>query len=329
MKKDNKNQEGSPEKKEAVFNIHKMPKGYKFGRFESHEERPDGKSTGTSHKKSKKIGFLIIIFGIIFVLFLAYLMFSYIQNPSFQLFSGRDRTIEVEESVTPPLSLDEDEPDPVDIIEEDIEEVIDDENIVDDFIEEDLEDLAEEDILAFFIDSDSDGLSDTEEALLGTDPLNSDSDSDGYGDLEELLNLYNPAGEGRLIENENIEEHANQSFSYSLLYPASWDLRSLSDDSSVIFSIDDNSFIQVLVESNDSGLDIKSWYASRFFENIADSRIIKKNNWEGVFSGDGLAFYLSSSNSNNIYTLFYSFPSGQTGSYINIFNMMINSFQFK
>jgi len=42
------------------------------------------------------------------------------------------------------------------------------------------------------VDSDSDGLNNTLEEKLKTDPNNSDSDGDGYLDKEEILNGYNP-----------------------------------------------------------------------------------------------------------------------------------------
>lgn len=50
-------------------------------------------------------------------------------------------------------------------------------------------------------DSDADGLSDYEEIMTyGTDPLNPDTDGDGYSDGEEVANGYNPAGDGPLME---------------------------------------------------------------------------------------------------------------------------------
>lgn len=50
------------------------------------------------------------------------------------------------------------------------------------------------------LDSDSDGLSDTDETIYGTDPQNQDSDNDSYLDGEEVNNGYNPLGEGKLID---------------------------------------------------------------------------------------------------------------------------------
>jgi len=48
-------------------------------------------------------------------------------------------------------------------------------------------------------DSDSDGLTDTEELkIYGTDPKKADTDGDGYSDGDEVKNGYNPLGEGKL-----------------------------------------------------------------------------------------------------------------------------------
>jgi len=51
------------------------------------------------------------------------------------------------------------------------------------------------------IDSDNDGLGDREEVkVYGTDPLNPDSDNDTFLDGQEVSGGYNPNGEGKLFE---------------------------------------------------------------------------------------------------------------------------------
>lgn len=52
-------------------------------------------------------------------------------------------------------------------------------------------------------DTDSDGLSDYDELVVfGTNPRSVDSDADGYRDGDEVRNGYNPKGPGRLLDLE-------------------------------------------------------------------------------------------------------------------------------
>jgi hypothetical protein len=51
------------------------------------------------------------------------------------------------------------------------------------------------------IDTDDDGLTDREEVkIYGTDPLNPDTDGDSYSDGTEIKAGYNPKGPGKLLE---------------------------------------------------------------------------------------------------------------------------------
>ena len=314
---------------EPVFNIHRMPQNYKSGRFEISSSDGETKIAPTKeHKqKNKKIGLVIMLFGFIFVIFLGYLIFSYISNPNFSF--NNLFNFEKEKEI---INVDNNVNNPVNVVEEDQEEVIE-ENIVEENspMEEVVENIEEENLAEnfsyVFLDSDGDGLSDEEEYLLGSNYLQADSDGDGYEDLSEVLSLYNPIGSNKLIDNINIDKFENNSFNYSLLYPKAWDTSVLNDESSVVFSINDNSFIQVLVEKNEGQQNIGSWYGSRFFSFINSEDIIINNDWNGLYSEDGSAFYLTDKNLKNIYTILYNFPENQPQSYINIFKMMVNSFK--
>ena len=57
-----------------------------------------------------------------------------------------------------------------------------------------------EEIGESLLDSDTDGLTDSEEKFWGTDPNNSDSDHDSYLDGQEIENGYNPLGEGKISQ---------------------------------------------------------------------------------------------------------------------------------
>ncbi|MBI4252890.1 cupredoxin domain-containing protein [Candidatus Uhrbacteria bacterium] len=53
-------------------------------------------------------------------------------------------------------------------------------------------------------DSDGDGLADSFEEALGTDPQRPDTDGDGYGDKEEIQQNYSPTGPSRFQTNQRL-----------------------------------------------------------------------------------------------------------------------------
>ncbi len=78
-------------------------------------------------------------------------------------------------------------------------------------------------------DSDSDGLSDTEEkTVYGTNPRLPDSDADGFLDGNEVFHRYNPASTGTLLEAgvvvlETATVGTSESIDYTFTYPGVWD----------------------------------------------------------------------------------------------------------
>lgn len=175
-------------------------------------------------------------------------------------------------------------------------------------------------------DSDYDGLSDSEEALLGTDKNLSDSDADGFGDLSELLNLYNPAGSGLLAVNTGIERYISNKYGFLIYYPAKWNLSQVGGDDSIMIRSDEGQFFQIIIQDNAKGETIEEWYKAQFGVPAlrSDQRVYKKG-WEGVKSETGFIVYLMPGDKKNIFTLTYNLGTDITPYYNNIFNMMIGS----
>jgi hypothetical protein len=84
-------------------------------------------------------------------------------------------------------------------------------------------------------DSDSDGLTDTEEEqIYGTDPKRPDTDADGFLDGNEVFHGYNPGGTapGTLIESKLVEAATGTlgGITYTFFYPSAWELEQENDE---------------------------------------------------------------------------------------------------
>ncbi len=183
-------------------------------------------------------------------------------------------------------------------------------------------------ILKPAVDSDKDGLADAEEVFFSTNANLGDTDGDGYGDLVEILNLYNPAGDGQIIVNDNIEKYTNNKYNYYLYYPKALIIDKFGGEDSVLFKFSNNQFIQVLIQPNPKKQLIQDWYKEQLETTIIkSSQIIYKRGWQGVKSEDELTFYLTKPNSENIFVLTYNLGTGDILYYKNIFAMMMRSLE--
>ncbi len=181
-------------------------------------------------------------------------------------------------------------------------------------------------------DSDSDLLTDLEEGLWGTNPLESDSDGDGYNDGVEIINLYNPtvagSGTGKLLDSNLIKTYTNTKFGYSVYYPSSWQVQDLNEaGEEMMFKSATGEFVEVIVQKNQGGfLLAKDWYLNQN-QAVKESDLeeILIGNWSGVKSPDKLNVYLV--NNNYIYTLTMNIGLKQELNYQTTYEMMLKSFR--
>ncbi len=177
-------------------------------------------------------------------------------------------------------------------------------------------------------DDDQDGLSNLEEALLGTNSKSTDSDGDGFKDLEELNNGYDPAGPGKIETNKNLGTYLNTTFNFSLLYPTQWNRTVSPADDSVVMTAANHQFVQILVQPNTNQSDIVSWYRTTFsVTTIPNSQLIINSSWDGVKTPDGLTVYLTNKDKTYIYVITYNLGSTKVLEYKNIFDMMVRTFK--
>jgi len=180
------------------------------------------------------------------------------------------------------------------------------------------------------IDSDSDGLNDEEEAILGTNSNSLDSDGDTYNDLAEINNNYNPAGGGQLGAAANLGIYLSPVGGYQLLRPKNWPQEAIDDDNTIIFKAPDDSLIQISLQPNVDKQSILGWYGSAFPTSLITYDKLKNvDRWEGIAGDDGLNFYLTDQERQFIYVISYIPSDERRLAYPNIFQLMINSLQIK
>ena len=112
-------------------------------------------------------------------------------------------------------------------------------------------------------DADSDGLTDEEEKIYGSDPTKPDTDEDGFLDSHEVFNLYHPAIKEpvRLESSGAVVRYNNPTLNYNVLYPTGWLPRSLDIiNQEVIFTSLTGEFFQTRVHGNPLGLTAREWY---------------------------------------------------------------------
>lgn len=116
-------------------------------------------------------------------------------------------------------------------------------------------------------DSDSDGLTDAEEVLLGTDVQGNDTDGDEYPDQTELLNLYNPVGIApqRLIDAGIVFAYEHSTDGWELYVPKQWSVVAVDQDQRElrIATTTPEEFMLLRMFENADQLPIATWIARR------------------------------------------------------------------
>jgi hypothetical protein len=177
-------------------------------------------------------------------------------------------------------------------------------------------------------DNDNDGLSDIEEVLIGLNNNKTDTDNDGYDDYSEMLNMYNPAGEGRIGANPKISRYYNPSYFYSFYYPTVWQYENVDGESSILFKLENNQFVQVIVAENPGGQSLNQWYLNEFEQSsIKSDRQIFKAGWNGIRSNNDLTVYLQKNGQSNIFVFSFNLGVVKIWSYKGLFDFMIKSFE--
>ena len=177
-------------------------------------------------------------------------------------------------------------------------------------------------------DTDSDGLSDVEEVLFGSDPRIPDTDADSFLDGNEVFHLYNPRGEapGLLIDTGFARTFNETGFSYTIIYPSRWTAQRLDDaQEEVIFHAPTGEFVQVLVQVKDPTMDIDAWYLTQapLVEPADVGHVVTKQGYLGVTSPDQMTTYLDLGEA--VYVVSYNLGDVHAINFLTTYQMMVNS----
>ncbi len=179
-------------------------------------------------------------------------------------------------------------------------------------------------------DSDGDGLTDAEETMYGTGPLNGDTDGDGYSDALEVTNLYNPAGfkPTKLIEAGLVKTFAPTDGSFEVLVPTAW---IVTTPEGALFFADggDGEGFRAADEGNPGSQTLLDWYLTRN-PGAAPAQVqtfTTKSGLDGVRSPDGTQAFVALDG--KIFSLTLVTLPGKNPRFSTTFTMFIGSFTKK
>lgn len=187
-------------------------------------------------------------------------------------------------------------------------------------------------LLGDSVDSDNDGLTDTEEDLLGTDPGVADTDNDKYPDGHEVYYLYNPAGKEpiRLISSNLVKEFVNPNFNYKIYVPTKWAIGNVDDDyRDVLFSTVTGEYIEVRTFDKTASQSFESWFSEYAPQEKIDNLVefttyYKQTGWR---RGDYLVYYFVTTD--KVYVLVYHTTDSSIVNFRTIGKVMARSFRFE
>ena len=304
---------------------------------------------------AKKTGFIILIFGSLFlILLLAASYYFFVMKPGQENVADLNQDVNQGQADNEKVETKEIVPEKKEEtkkVNNEIKKISQEQEVqspkVDNKDQEDIENInnqqkridseivAEEDVLEesvpvekpliVIVDNDNDGLSVEEEMVVGTSDSSPDTDSDSYTDLAEMMSGYNPLGEGFLSDNVNFKKFVNSQNSFYFYYPQAFEVSANTNDA-IILDLGDEEFFQLFIEVNKNKLNIEDWYKNQFGVNTIDNQLIFINgDWNVVKNADSKSIFFK--NNRDDYVIAFNYSSKDEGEYQNIFEIVFNTFK--
>lgn len=176
-------------------------------------------------------------------------------------------------------------------------------------------------------DTDSDGITDEEERLYGTDARNPDSDADSFLDGNEVFHRYDPLGPSpqTLLDTGTVALFYSVDTTWSVYYPIKWKVSEV--DGTVVFQSGSTAKVVVTEQvKGDMATPLVDWYKAFLGKNVSSDikLLLTKNGYQELLSNDKLTAYVDAGQKVFIFT--YDLKEELSIDFLTTFQMMVNSF---
>lgn len=179
------------------------------------------------------------------------------------------------------------------------------------------------------IDTDSDGLTNVEELLYGTDFRNPDSDGDTYLDGNEVFHRFDPRGlaPSTLLDTGSVRILQSVELSFTMYYPITWNPVSAPTAQRVTFRSATSAEVVVAWDTKDLQLSLADWYQAQVHAVDLDrlQPAVTKEGYEVLIAPDERIMYVLAGS--QIYTFTYGLGDMNSVEFLQTFKMMANSFK--
>ena len=175
-------------------------------------------------------------------------------------------------------------------------------------------------------DTDSDGLTDVEELLYGTDYRNPDTDNDTFLDGNEVFHRYNPNGLAplTLLDTGAVRVFQSPDMPFTIYYPSAWTPVADLVQKKVSFRSPSTAAVIVTVEIKDAVDSLEVWYE-------ANAPSQNAQQLEATYTTEGLLAMARRDEriayvdgGSNVFTLTYDLGDEETIEFLTTFQMMLN-----
>lgn len=179
-------------------------------------------------------------------------------------------------------------------------------------------------------DTDTDGLTDVEELLYGTNFRDPDTDADTFLDGNEVFHGYHPLGlaPATLLDTGAVKVLSDATYPYHIYYPATWTVALARDTFGVTFQSARQAKITVTWEPKDATETLDDLLRGTVTdaERAQMKEMMTKEGYFGLTSADDRTAYLDMGTA--MATLTYDLGGKVQIEYLQTFKMMANSFRF-